>query len=160
MIALNFDDLETAFVFRSRPKSIPGDLRPLWRIGIILLILRLASWGKKSSLGRLHVLNWAIRTEENREELEEVIAGNISPDTVIVRIEPSLNRAIDFAHGEGLLEFVSGDRVQLTPIGKSATNKLLNQDNLFREEKLFLRRIGKTGLTEKIVKELFGEGYI
>ena len=153
MVFSGIDD--TKFVFRSQPKPIPGDLRPLWRIGAILLMLKLASWGDKSTLGRLHVLNWAIRTQENRKQLQEVIAKNITPDTIIVRVEPSLNRAIDFARGEGLIESLSGNRVHLTPNGKRAANKLLTQNDLFKNERQFLQEIGKTGLTEKTVKALF-----
>lgn len=158
MTELSFEKLDIPFIFQSRPEAIPGDLRPLWRISIILLILQLASRGGKSSLSKLHVLNWAIRTDENRKELKQVIAGDISPDTIIVRIEPSLNRAIDFARGEGLLEYVTGNRVQLTPQGMIAVNRLLENENLFLEERLFLEELGKNGLTEKVVDRLFSEG--
>src|SRR5690606_16062641 len=101
MASINISDLVEPLIFRSRPEPIPGDLRPLWRIGIILLILDLTSRGGKSTLGRLHVLSWAVRTRETRENLLRVIREEVSPHTLIVRIEPSLNRAIDLALGEG-----------------------------------------------------------
>lgn len=158
MNEFSFEKLDTRIIFSSRPEAIPGDLRPIWRISIILLILHLASRGGKATLSKLHVLNWAIRTDENRAKLIQVIQGGISPDTIIVRIEPSLNRAIDFARGEGLLEFVKGNRVQLTPQGMMGANNLLEQDGIFLRERAFLEELGKNGLTEKVVDSLFSEG--
>jgi len=39
---------------------IAAELRPDWKISTLLLILQISSYGGKSSLKRLHVLNWAI----------------------------------------------------------------------------------------------------
>ena len=112
MGSITIPELDTPFVFREQPEAIPGDLRPLWRIGLVLLMLHLASRGKKSSFGRLHVLNWALRSERGQEALIGILNRKPFPGTVIVRIEPSLNRAVDFAHGERLVERAT---VQLDP---------------------------------------------
>jgi len=84
----NFDlsIFDTSFTFTKRPKPIPGDLRPMWKISINLLILELASRAGKSSLSRLHVLNWAIRTEINQKNLIQVLSQEMSPTSIIVRI--------------------------------------------------------------------------
>lgn len=146
--------LETSFVFKLRPEPIPGDLRPLWRIGVVLLILRLASRGARSSLGRLHVLNWAVRSKQNQKELIRLISGDISPDAIIVRIEPSLNRAIDLAQGEGLLTRISGSRLKLTKVGLERADLLIKSKEIFIKEKEFLQNIGKQ-LTETVTNKLF-----
>lgn len=155
MHRLEIPELDTQFVFNQRPESIPGDLRPLWRIGLVLLMLHMASWGKKSSFGRLHVLNWALRSDEGRDALLGILNGRLLPGTVVVRIEPSLNRAVDFAHGEGLLRRVGGDRVELTSTGEAEARRILQQDDLFANEREYLKQVGKK-LTETLVAELFG----
>lgn len=147
-----FDD---SFVFRSRPKAIPGDLRPLWRISVILLILELASRGGKSSLSRMHVLNWAIRTLENQQNLLQILNGTMSPNSIIVRIEPSLNRALEFAHSEGLIDYISGKRIQLSESGRVSVKIILDQQDLLASERTFLTKIGKSKLTEKTIDKLF-----
>jgi hypothetical protein len=152
MHKINIEELDTPFVFRSRPEAIPGDFRPLWRIGILLLILFIASRGSRSSSGRLHVLNWAIRTPDNRQTLINLIDGKTKPDTIVVRIEPSLNRAVNLAFGEGLVDRVS-NRISLTLIGQKAAKILYNETNIFIEEKKFLEVIGKR-LTEQLVQHL------
>lgn len=145
-------------VFRSQPESIPGDFRPLWRICVVILFLRLASIGNKASLSKIHVLNWAIHTKENRENLLKVINEGMRPDLLIVRVEPSLNRAIEFAHGEGLIERRTGNKIQLTARGIHVADQLFERDDLLVEEKKFLNALGKNKLTENMIGTLFREG--
>jgi hypothetical protein len=61
-----------SFRFTRRPMAIAAELRPDWKIGAVLLILHLSSHGGKSSLRRLHILNWALRSSKNRAEFEQV----------------------------------------------------------------------------------------
>lgn len=145
--------------FRVRPKAISADFRPLWRMTVVLLILRLASYSNRSTLSRLHVLNWAIRTEENRDNLRLVITGDLPPDKIIVRIEPSLVRAIELAKGEGLVDYVKGKGAKLTQKGIEAVDKVLSEPDLLSEEKLFLREIGKRNLTEQLINKIFSEEF-
>jgi hypothetical protein len=155
MRSVEIPELDTPFVFNERPESIPGDLRPLWRIGLLLLMLYLASRGKRSSFGRLHVLNWALRSDEGRDSLLGILERRLFPGTVVVRIEPSLNRAVDFAHGEGLLRKVGGNRIELTSTGEAEAKRILGHDEIFEGEKKYLEQVGKK-LTETLVDELFG----
>ncbi len=148
-------ELNTPFVFKERPESIPGDLRPLWRIGLVLLMLYAASRGKRSSFGRLHVLNWALRSDEGRDALLGILKGQLFPGTVVVRIEPSLNRAVDFAHGEGLLKKVGGAHIVLTSHGEAEAKRLFEHKELYVSERDYLEQVGKK-LTEKLVNDLFG----
>ena len=154
MAWFDIPELRTPIVFTSRPEAIPGDFRPLWRIGILLLILFLASRGCKSSLVRLHVLNWALRSLQNQQNLKDVVAGKMKPDAVLVRIEPSLNRAVDLAHGEGLVNRNADGRLSLTSRGKIAGETLCKEPAVFEGEKKFLGEIGK-GVTEVFVNSFF-----
>jgi len=154
MTSITIPELDTPFVFREQPEAIPGDLRPLWRIGLLLLILHLSSRGGKSSFGRLHVLNWALRSEDGQEALLGILGRKLFPGTVVVRIEPSLNRAVDFAHGERLVERVPGDRIQLTTRGEKEAKRMLARKGLYERERHFLNTVGKK-VTEILVKELF-----
>ena len=144
--------------FKSRPESIPGDLRPVWKICVIILMLELASRGQKASLSKLHILNWALQSKENQTNLLNVILGKETPDTIIVRIEPSLNRALNFAKSEGLVDFIAGKNVQLTGQGLRIASLLLERDDTFIDEKTFLREIGKQNITDQFVTRLFSEG--
>lgn len=146
--------LDTPFIFGDRPESIPGDMRPVWRVGLILLLLRMSSRGNKSSIGRIHLLNWAIRSRDNQRVLIDVIEFQLQLDSVIVRIEPSLNRAADFAHGEKLIRKIGGDRLELTMLGTQRADELISDSSVYVAEKTFLAELGKK-LTERIVNILY-----
>lgn len=146
-------ELEGARItFRRQPSSLSADLRPYWRVAILILSLKICCKGGKSNLQRLYVLNWAIRTSESREEFKEVISGRLSPEDVIVRFDPGLVRALDFAIGEGLVLRIGGDRVELSESGSRFADELSKSD-LFDVERDFLATV-RSGVTEAKVKAL------
>lgn len=136
------DDLNLTFVFNRRPTPLPADLRPLWRITLILLIL-LYSRGQKASLQKIHVLNWASKTEENRRLLINYMNGEVQKNKIIPRIEPSLNRAIDFAVAEKLIDIQNGKSLQLTAKGLVVANEIDEDADCFLVEKIFFQQIKK-----------------
>jgi hypothetical protein len=147
-------ELDTGFIFRRRPLPIPGDLRPGWRIGIIVFLLRKCCRSGRSSFSRLHVLSWGVRTQETRDILLAVVSGTSSPSALIVRIEPSLNRAVDLAIGEGLIRRIGGDKVELTPAGVAVANDVDAAAGAFDIERAFANAIRRR-LTEQMVTNLF-----
>ena len=148
-------ELNAEFVFRRRPVAIPGDLRPGWRIGLVTLLLKKCCRSNRSSLSRLHVLSWGIRTRESRVALQSAVRGDLTPDALVVRVEPFLNRAVDFALGENLVRRVNGGKVELTPDGLSLANELEQSDSAFVLEKQFMGAIGQK-VTETLVNRMFG----
>ena len=150
-------ELSVQFVFRRRPGTVPGDLRPGWRIGLIILLLSECCRSSRTSLTRLHVLNWAIRSPETRASLRAMIDG---PDgrSLIVRFEPFLNRAVDFGIGEGLLKRAAGGKsIELTNTGKRLAEDLKKAEDAFLAEKQFIASIGQR-VTERFVDDMFGRG--
>lgn len=150
-------ELDVPVIFRQQPVSLPGDLRPVWRISVLMLLLRKCCTGGKSSLRRLHVLSWAVRSSEASTMLLNAIDGEIPPDAVIVRIEPALNRAVDFAIGEGLLRRGTKDRVELTPEGRELAESILADKLVLAREKRFADEV-RYSVTEGFVKSMFEQG--
>lgn len=153
--ALNISELDAAFVFRRRPIAIPGDLRPSWKIGLIVLLLSKCCRQNRTSLTRLHVLSWAFRTTESLDALRQTIAGSLPPDSLVVRFEPSLNRAVDFALGERLVTRIDGSRIELAPLGKQLADEINSDESLFVTEKLFMAEI-RQKVSEAMIDNIFG----
>ena len=133
--------------------AIAAELRPDWKIGAVLLILHLSSHGGKSSLRRLHILNWALRSSKNRAEFEQVREHQHPLFSFQFRFEPALGRAINLAVGEKLIEWVGGDRLQITAKGKRWVTEILKDEAVMQEERDFLKRIGKS-VTEPVATEM------
>jgi hypothetical protein len=142
-----------SFRFTRRPMAIAAELRPDWKIGAVLLILHLSSHGGKSSLRRLHILNWALRSSKNRAEFEQVREHQQPLFSFQFRFEPALGRAINLAVGEKLIEWVGGDRLQITAKGKRWVTEILKDEAVMQEERDFLKRIGKS-ITEPVATEM------
>jgi hypothetical protein len=144
---------DSPFVFSPRPSAIPADQRPDWRVILILLTLYKCCRSNKSSFKRLHVLNWATRNEEARQNFFMLLDGKINPGDIIVRHEPGLNRAIDLALGERLLRIIKGNRVELTEHGLSVVQEIEKSHDCLKLEREFLDVVSRR-LTEQKVQEL------
>lgn len=158
--------LDAPFTFRSRPAALEPDLRPLRRVALLLLLVD-ACRGATANLEQLHVLDWAIRTEESRRTLIEFLTHQRSPDTAIVRFDPTLDRAVSLASGCGLLMVTSlastniastvlpDFRIELTLHGRKALSDL--DAEVFETERAFIEALPRK-LTQSDVRELFTWG--
>lgn len=149
-------ELDVPFDFNERPVPLGADMRPVWRIGVLALILR-KCWGNRASIRQLHVLNWAVRTPEAREAFLQVINGELPPDKATVRFEPSLQRAVAFAAAEKLCLRV-GDRIQLTAKGEELAQSVVADSNLLVDEKEFLDKIRGKISQQRVDALLMWEG--
>ena len=140
------DPFDIVFSFSRKPVPIPALLRPELRIALTLLCLS-RCWGERATRRHLHVLNWAVRTREAQLAFANVIAGNLRPDAAIVRFDPIMDRALQYAEGEKLV-LAGGDVVHLQTKG-NAFLKLLYQDkDCLAQEKAFL-----SDFTKKFTKD-------
>ncbi len=141
------------FHFSSQPVALSADLRPLWRLTLLLLILHRCCRQSRSSLKKLHVLNWALRQPESRRVFLSVIKGSVRPDDAIVRFDPALNRALDLARGEKLIDQVSVDRYQITPKGQRFAEEVFEDPECMKIEKWFLDEVAGQ-VTETAITKL------
>lgn len=159
--------LDVPFTFKRRPVPLPGDMRPVWRLHVVVMLLE-QCWGGKATHQQLHVLNWAIRTEETRAGFLQFVHGHRSPNQIIVRYDPSLNRAVDFAFAEGIVshheespDLVGEDttrgsnyRIMLTKKGRELLAAVRGMKDCLVVEKKFLSAIGRK-VTQQQVESLF-----
>jgi hypothetical protein len=134
--------LDIEFSFREQPVPLQPQLRVIWGLSILVLILHICSRGGRSSITRLHLLNWAIRNHESRERLTEVLKNRSSPFANLIRCEPGFNRAIEYALAESLVEIVNSSknlRICLSQKGRQLANEIIEDKNCLRDEKVFLQ---------------------
>lgn len=145
------------FSFKRRPIPVPGDLRIVWRVSLILLMLA-ASRSRRASLAKLHILNDAIRSNK----IGRLKAATDSDARTLpwnLRVEPAFARAIDFVVGEHLAGWTkTGGRasLQLTANGMTAAAALGEFQDVLQEERAIIAEHAKE-LTEVRVTALLGE---
>jgi hypothetical protein len=89
----------------------------------------------------MHVFNWAIRTKPYQDIFLQMLKGHRGPSNPVVRFEPSLNRVIDMALGEGLVRKANRDVLELTDKGLTMAQEIWKNESLLRAEKQFLSEI-------------------
>lgn len=148
-------ELDTPFLFQRRPLSLPEDLRPSWRIALLVLLMNGCCRGGKSSRARLHVLSWSVRSTDSLQDLLAATTGDLNPRSLVVRVDPFLDRAINFSIGEGVIESVGGKALKLTSAGKAFATEIGGKGDIFVLEKSFILAIGHK-VTEDVVTKMFG----
>ncbi|OLP44430.1 hypothetical protein [Rhizobium oryziradicis] len=142
-----------AFTYSARPDPVPGDLRMSWGIAVLVLAL-FFSHGKKSNFQKLQFMAHAVRLREGREEVRGLLSGEYNAADVSVRVEPSLNRAVAFAHALQLVTIKKGTSVSLTDSGKKMAEAILKEGDTLKDEVSFLGDVAPK-MTDILMKRVW-----
>lgn len=144
---------EVVPVFSDKPYSVSIEMRPLWRICLILICVFVVSDGKKYlNSKKLNILVWMLIRKKRWHEYESYLL-NHSSDIPLVSVDTATFKAIEFSVAKGFL-LLEGDRVYITENGEKLYYLLVN-NNLMENEILFLEKFGKK-LSDNKVKGLTG----
>jgi hypothetical protein len=134
--------LDRPFVFRERPSAASADLRSVWRLPVVVLMVG-ACRQKRATPKQLHVLNWGLRSSEGHGLLAGFIEG-------------SLDRAVALARGFGLLDW-RGRYWELTELGWQTLETLAAEEGTLVAEKEALASLPGP-LSQAAVERLLGRG--
>lgn len=137
--------------FVRRPSPVLVEHRPLYKITQLLLVLHMSSRGGKSTLPRLHLFNWALKSTVRIQKLVEA-AKSKALNMTAWGFDPALAIAIGFAVAENLVEPTSTG-YQLTEKGRSFITEVLKEASAFAPERKLLAEIGKD-ITEAMVEKV------
>lgn len=143
--------LDQPFMFRDRPSPVPSDLRPVWRVPVVTLLVQ-ACRGGRATPEQLHVLNWAVRSSDSAATLSAYLAGDLGPSDAVVRFEPALERAVAMARGFGFLRWETRYWV-LTPTGRGVAERVQRHESLLQRERTLLATLPRP-LTQTAVGAL------
>lgn len=141
--------------FTKRPIPIPADYRPMYKIAIIVLILKLCCRSDKAGLLKLHLFSWALASKKHTALLADYISKNFAGEFSVWGIEPALNRALQLATAEKICDIVDGKNYQLsTEKGLQFFNMIMSDNELLVDEKAFLRTLGKNTITDSRINTM------
>jgi hypothetical protein len=149
------DGIRADFVFDLRPSPLPGDMRPEWRIAVLVMALNKCGRGGKMTLKKAHVVNWAVRDEATRETFLRMISGNRQLEDIVVRFDPAFNRALDLAAGEDLVSMekkTTGLIIELLEAGRRLAATLDEHIDCLKVEREFFEAVRK--ISENKIEEL------
>jgi hypothetical protein len=149
------ESIRASFVFRTQPAPVPSDLRPEWKIAVLVLGLSKSGWAGKMSLKKAHVLNWAVRDHSSRTLFLRMMEGDRRLEDVPVRFDPSFNRALDYAAAERLVSLdkkTTGLIIGLLPAGLDLVRDLEKHEDCLISERAFFDAIGR--VSQERIQEL------
>jgi len=145
------------FTFNIEPMAIPAELRPMHKIGLILLFLRLNSSASTSSILKIQFLNWVLKIKDLKAQLINETDGKESTYLLkVVHLDPAVNRAVQYAIAENLISLQKTGKIKLTDLGLNIADKIIINEDLFLDEKDYLKKLGKRVSDVQIKNVLLG----
>lgn len=138
--------------FVNRPIQVPYNYRIVYKICKIVLIIGITCRRGGCSTLKLHIISNAISSNEAFKELTKFIE-NTSNRVSIIRFDPALTRAINYALAEKIIDIQSNGKIKLTDIGKKLYDEILNDQDIMIMEKDTLNSISNK-LTEDKIEEI------
>jgi len=138
-------------VFDSKPDAVPYNYRISYKVTQLCLIMRICGRGDVCSLIKLHMISFALISQENMSKLIQYIDGCGS--VLVVRFDPSVNRALTYAIAYGLIEQQQTAKFKLTNQGRCLAEQVKLVGDLMVMEINDLKMLSKK-LTESKVNEI------
>ena len=145
--------IKTKPVISDKPYAVPIEMRPLWRICLIVISIAVVSGEKKYlDIKKVNILVWMLIRKAKWNEYERFLLGQ-TLDIPLVSVDTATYKAVEFSLAK---EFVTLDSGRLYITDKSEElYSLLTNNSIMTEEIGFLITNGKK-LTDRKVKELTG----
>ena len=148
---LPFEDSQR-IIFSQKKISIPTDLRPMYKISLILMMLKINGYSKKLSYLQIQYLNWVIKHKEKIEKL------NLSNDELPfdnIRLDPFIDIAIEYSIGENLIKLTKQGKLELSVKAEVFINKII-KEKLLKDEYTILKDIGSRKITDEKIRLMIG----
>lgn len=143
------DLTKDGIVFDAKPDAIPFNYRISYKISLLCMIIKLCCGRRGCSLIKLHIIATAISDLEYKQKLEKYLKTHIEKEFV-VRFEPALNRALEYALADNFIVQQANGTYKLTDKGKELTSKIIDDKTIFTHEKIILEEISSDLTEEKI----------
>lgn len=140
-------------IISDRRYPIPVEMRPLWRICLIIVAVLAVSRKKKYLENKkVVILVWMLIRKSRWDEYEEYLCGR-SADLPLVSVDTATYKALEYSIAKDLIS-TNDHRVYVTSTGEDLFKHILD-NGIMLEEIGFLECFGKK-LTEYKVRALTG----
>lgn len=140
-------------IVSDKPYPVPIELRPLWRICLILICIEQVGGEKRYlSVGKVNILVWMLIRKARWSEYEEFLTGR-SEDIPFVSADTATYKAVEFAIAKEFVKLEEG-KLHITEAGIEVCG-ILSRNEVMSEELDFLADFGRK-LTDSKIKRITG----
>lgn len=138
-------------IFDAKPDAVPYNYRISYKVSQLCLIIYMCGWRNTCSLIKLHMISFALLSQQNMDKLINFSDG--IDESVIVRFDPAVNRALTYSIAYGFIAQQPNGNYKLTEQGKNFAERIKLAGDLMATEIRLLTDLSKR-LTETRIKEL------
>ena len=136
-----------------KPYPVPIEMRPLWRICLIVIAIAVVSGDKKYlDAKKVNILVWMLIRRDRWDEYEAFLFDRTN-DIPLVSVDTATYKAVEFSIGKDFVLLTKG-RLYLTDVGVDLYSILI-ENQIMTDEIDFLKRSGRK-LTDGKVRGLTG----
>lgn len=140
--------------FTPRPQPLPANLRPIYRIALIVLILKNNCRGNTASLLKLQFFNWLLKSPSLQKSILDRLSDKSVFTIELIHIDPMVNLALKYACADKLILVTNSSKYQLTEKGLNFADNILRDKSLMKSEKAISLLIGQRVSEVKLKGEL------
>lgn len=141
--------------FEPRPRPLPASLRPVYRIALIALVLKLNCRSNTASLIKLQFFNWVLKSSDLRRHIEQRLQSQTVFTLELIHMDPMVNLALKYAFADGLISVTTNAKYKLTDRGHEFAQKVADaSDDMLRDDRELLERLGQKISEVRLREEL------
>lgn len=140
-------------IFDIKASAVPYNYRISYKIALICAIIGKCCGKKGCSAIKLQMINAATTSKKAKDELFTLIDNPFITETTIIRFDPAISRAINFAMADTVIFRQSNGLYRLKDKGKALLNAIYTDDTILAVEKRLLSELSNR-LTEEIIDRI------
>lgn len=141
--------------FSPRPQPLSASLRPVYRIALIVLVLKINCRYGTASLLKLQFFNWVLKSSSLQEFVDERLTREAIFTLNLIHLDPMVNLALKYAFADKLISVTDSFKYELTAKGDRFADRILRDDqSALSKERDLLIRIGQRVSEVRLRKEL------
>lgn len=153
-IEFPFQAIDT-LTFNPRPQPLSASLRPVYRIALIALILKINCRGKTASMLKLQFFNLLLKNPSLQKSFKNVPNNQNIFTLEQIHLDPMVNLALKYAFADNLISVTKYSKYQLTDKGDKFADQILRNDRpVLAKERKLLEGIGQRISEVNLRKEM------
>lgn len=144
--------LKNGIIFDAKPDAVPYNYRISYKVSIICLLIYKCCGRRGCSLIKMHIIASALADNRFYEKLIKFLNSHLQYE-FIVRFDPALNRALEYALADELIVQQGNGTYKLSAKGKELAKMIADDKEVLENEKTILEDIS-LNLSEDRIKEI------
>ena len=144
--------LKNGIIFDAKPDAVPYNYRISYKVSVICLLIHKCCGRRGCSLIKMHIIASALSDSRFYNKLMKLLNSHLYYE-FIVRFDPALNRALEYALSDELIVQQGNGAYKLSAKGRELAKMIDDDKEILKNEKIILDDIS-LNLSEERIKEI------